>query len=42
MDTITMSHLLGHASPVMLSKVYARVQTDLKFMAHAAEWAKKS
>ena len=39
-DTITMSHLLGHSSPVMLSKVYAKVQQDPVFMAEAARRAK--
>jgi integrase len=41
-DTITMSHLLGHSSPVMLAKVYAKVQQDPVFMAAAAERAKKT
>ena len=41
-DTITMSHLLGHSSPVMLAKVYAKVQQDPAHMLDAAKRAKKS
>ena len=39
-DTVTLAHLLGHADASMVSRVYAKVQQDPKFMAEAARRAK--
>jgi integrase len=39
-DTVTVAHLLGHADASMVSRVYAKVQQDPKFMAEAARRAK--
>ena len=39
-DTVTVAHLLGHADASMVSRVYAKVQQDPKFMAQAAKRAK--
>jgi integrase len=39
-DTVTVAHLLGHADASMVSRVYARVQQDPRFMAEAARRAK--
>jgi integrase len=41
-DTHTLAHLMGHADAVMISRVYARVQADPRFMAEAARRAKGS
>lgn len=41
LDTVTVSGLLGHANGVMVSRVYAKVQHDQKFMAEAAVRAKR-
>lgn len=41
-DTVTVAHLLGHADASMVSRVYAKVQQDPKFMAEAARRAKGS
>jgi integrase len=41
-DTVTVAHLLGHADASMVSKVYAKVQQDPRFMAEAARRAKGS
>jgi integrase len=40
LDTVTVSALMGHANAVMVSRVYAKVQQDPKFMAEAAKRAK--
>jgi integrase len=39
-DTVTVAHLLGHSDASMVSRVYAKVQQDPKFMAEAARRAK--
>jgi integrase len=39
-DTVTVAHLLGHADASMVSRVYAKVQQDPRFMAEAARRAK--
>jgi integrase len=39
-DTVTVAHLLGHTDPSMVSRVYAKVQQDPRFMAEAARRAK--
>ena len=39
-DTVTVAHLLGHADASMISRVYAKVQQDPRFMAEAARRAK--
>ena len=39
-DTVTVAHLLGHTDASMVSRVYAKVQQDPKFMAEAASRAK--
>ncbi len=39
-DTATLAHLLGHSDTSMVSRVYAKVQQDPKFMAEAARRAK--
>jgi integrase len=41
-DTVTVAHLLGHSDAGMVSRVYAKVQQDPKFMAEAARRAKGS
>jgi integrase len=40
-DTVTVAHLLGHADASMISRVYAKVQQDPRFMAEAARRAKR-
>ena len=37
---MTVAHLLGHTDASMVSRVYAKVQQDPKFMAEAARRAK--
>lgn len=39
-DTVTVAHLLGHSDASMVSRVYAKVQLDPRFMAEAARRAK--
>jgi integrase len=39
-DTVTVAHLLGHADASLVSRVYAKVQQDPKFMAEAARRAR--
>lgn len=39
-DTVTVAHLLGHSDASMVSRVYAKVQQDPRFMAEAARRAK--
>jgi integrase len=40
-DTVTLSHLLGHRDPSMVSRVYGQVQNDPKHMADSARRAKR-
>ncbi|MEI7921416.1 MAG: site-specific integrase [Planctomycetota bacterium] len=42
LDTVTVSHLMGHVNAVMVSKVYAKVQHDTEFMHSASRRAKRS
>lgn len=39
-DPITLAHLLGHSTPVMLARVYAKVGHDPRHMAEAARRAR--
>lgn len=42
LDTVTVAHLMGHADPSMVSKVYGMVQHDPEHMAAAATKARAS
>jgi integrase len=41
-DTVTLSHILGHRDPSMVSRVYGQVQLDPNHMANSVKKAKGS